>query len=210
MGDSDLDDKVGMEYIKKHVIPLFHNQTDVSYYYFSWSATTRQKEQAETWTSVWAAQSWNGFLYPENNTKAVWQDIRENLSVMFRYCSYLSPKIELWGGEIANTPVNATAFPHRQAVYNVGVQLLVPNETTNNNASQVFQQQSALVGAVWPSIAKYLRGVYVNYPMPTLSESEYPHAYWGDNLPRLVDLKQQYDPFDVLHYEQSIPKKKKT
>jgi FAD/FMN-containing dehydrogenase len=217
MGDSDPDQPIGMQYIKKNVIPLFHdddddnNKVDASYYYFSWSAISRQKVQTETWKTVWAAQSWNGFLFPENNTQEVWEDIRENLSVMFRYSTFLSPKIELWGGAISNVPGNATAFPYRQAVYNVGVQLLVPNGTDDDDHAQeqhqqVFEQQSALVGAIWPSIAKYLTGVYVNYPMPSLSRTEYPNAYWGDNLDRLVDLSQQHDPFQVFHFDQSIPK----
>jgi FAD/FMN-containing dehydrogenase len=222
MGDDDDDDddndnsdhkdsdraSIGMDYLKEHVVPLLPNQSrlDVSYYYFSWYGMSRQKEQPETWTTVFAAQSWNGFLFAENNTLDVWQDIRDDLSVLFRYCTpYLSPKINLWGGAIATnrSSQDDTAFPYRQALYHVGVELLIPN--TTENAQQVFQQQSALVGAVWPSIAQYLTGVYINYPMPSLSQRDYPRAYWGENLERLMQLKQQYDPFHLLHFEQSIP-----
>ena len=213
MGDSSPDKPVGMDYIKKNVIPLFSNNSqslmdfEESFYYFSWSAMSREREQPQEWSTIFAAQSWNGFLLPQNNTKEIWQDIRATLSVMFRYSMpFLQPQIQLWGGAIAKPSYNDTAFPHRKAVYNVGVQLLVPN-CTDLDANQVFQQQSALVEAIWPSIAKYLTGVYVNYPMSSLTDKIYPHAYWGKNLDRLQTLKQQYDPFHVLTYDQSIPTK---
>jgi FAD/FMN-containing dehydrogenase len=212
MGDSDddtSDQQIGMDYIKHHILPLIpraqRRNVLVTFYYFSWSGVTRQKEQSETWTTVWAAQTWNGFLLPQNNTRQVWESIYKDMTTMFRYCTFLSPNIELWGGAISKVAPNDTAFSHRQAVYNVGVQLLVPNGTAN--AEHIFQDQAALVSAVWPSIARHLKGVYVNYPMPSLSKEEYPRAYWGDNLERLIELKEQYDPDHVMRYEQSIPGK---
>ena len=51
----------------------------------------------------------------------------------------------------------------------------------------------------------HLRGVFVNYPMPSLSTNEYPGEYWGENVARLVELKQRFDPFHVLRYNQNVP-----
>jgi FAD/FMN-containing dehydrogenase len=68
-----------------------------------------------------------------------------------------------------------------------------------------FQEQVASVNAWWPSMAKYLTGAYLNYPMNSLSRTEYPRVYWGEHLERLVEIKQRYDPGDVFSYEQSIP-----
>eukprot|EP00980_Cylindrotheca_fusiformis_P024097 scaffold11528_cov139-Cylindrotheca_fusiformis.AAC.2 len=210
MGDSNGDTSdQGMDYIQRNVLSLIPEAERanvlVTFYYFSWSGVTRQREQPETWNKVWGAQIWNGFLLSQNNTNKVWASIYRDMNVMFRYCTFLSPNIELWGGAISKRSSNDTAFPHRQAVYNVGVQLLVPNAT--ENAEQVFQNQKALVNAVWPSIAKHLKGVYANYPMPSLSKEEYPREYWGDNLARLVELQEKYDPGHSLRYEQSIPAK---
>mmetsp|Transcript_17913 Transcript_17913/g.44283 ORF Transcript_17913/g.44283 Transcript_17913/m.44283 type:complete len:728 (+) Transcript_17913:85-2268(+) len=211
MGDSNSgssDGEVGMDYINQNVLSLIPNKlrkdVTVSYYYFSWSGITRQKEQSETWRTVWAAQAWNGFLMPKNNTAAVWQSIYKDMMTIFQYCTFVVPNIELWGGAISQRANNTeTAFAYRQAVYNVGVRLMVPNGTSEED--HVFQDQAALVSAVWPSIAKHLQGVYVNYPMSSLSKEDYPNAYWGDNLDRLVRLKEQFDPDDYLHHPHSVP-----
>ena len=57
----------------------------------------------------------------------------------------------------------------------------------------------------WPSVAKYLNGAYVNYPMNSLRDDEYPRLYWGIHLERLVSVKKEYDPLNIFQYEQSIP-----
>jgi FAD/FMN-containing dehydrogenase len=36
-------------------------------------------------------------------------------------------------------------------------------------------------------------------------QQDYLHAYYGENLQRLVMIKQKYDPDNAFHYPQSIP-----
>ena len=44
---------------------------------------------------------------------------------------------------------------------------------------------------------------YVNYC--DLDLPDYPDAYWGDNLARLMAIKQQYDPQNLFRHAQSVP-----
>jgi len=204
MGDSSPDNPVGMEFIKNEIVPFFPSNLTadkISYYYFSWTGLSREREQNPMLKSVWSAHSWNGFLLPSNNTQEVWTDIQSSLSAMFKYCNFVSPKIELWGGAISKIPPNATAFPYRNAVYNIGIDLVVLKE---HDADAALDEMH-LVNAIWPSIARHLDGVYVNYPMSSLSNASYPIAYWGENLDRLIKLTQQYDPSHVLNIAQNIP-----
>jgi len=204
MGDANPEIQEGMKYLKDSIVPLFASNATmdkVIYYYFSWSGMSRQREQDDTWKSVYSAQSWNGFLLDNNNTEEVWKDIESSLTAMFYYCKFVSPRVELWGGAISKVAPNATAFPYRNALYRVGVELLVPKESDADAANDEIH----LVNAIWPSIARHLDGVYINNPMPSLSREEYAAAYWGSNLERLKQLKQKYDPIHALTYSQSIP-----
>jgi FAD/FMN-containing dehydrogenase len=45
--------------------------------------------------------------------------------------------------------------------------------------------------------------VYQN--TPDLNITNYLQRYYGENLPRLVEIKKKYDPENVFHYPQSIP-----
>jgi FAD/FMN-containing dehydrogenase len=174
------------------------------------SNSTNSMTTGAAWGNhVWAAQTWTGFLYPENNTADNWQEIMQQIAAGVDDCdfdcdgSYLWPDIELWGGAIHDKKWHETAFPHREAVWNVGVLLMIPDDLPH--AEEVYREQAAKVNAWWPKVSKYLTGSYVNYPMITLGEDEYPRVFWGDNLPRLVKIKQRYDPNNVFDFPMSVP-----
>jgi FAD/FMN-containing dehydrogenase len=44
--------------------------------------------------------------------------------------------------------------------------------------------------------------------MSSLAEEDYPNAYWGENLDRLVKMKEQFDPDNYLHQPHSVPSAK--
>ena len=50
----------------------------------------------------------------------------------------------------------------------------------------------------------YTVGAYVNYADDHLKDPL--HQYYGDNLARLVEIKRRWDPDNVFHFPQSVPR----
>jgi len=155
---------------------------------------------------TWGASCWYGFMMPENNTEAIWREIIHLIKEGTKSSApYLLPDIELWGGAIHDKLWNETSFPYRDAVFNVGVLLTVPSTLTD--AETLFQQEVQKVNAWWPRISQYLTGSYVNYPMNSIQHKHVDHAriYWGENLERLVQIKNQVDPLGAFNFPLEVP-----
>lgn len=173
--------------------------TNVTYefYNMTWDdmyGVSTASEVPDWGSSVYAASCWCGFLMPQNNTKTVWREI---LRLFDEHVDqHLVPDIELWGGAISHRNRNATAFPYREAVYNVGVLLLIQEEDDD-----LYESKVESVNRWWPKVAKYLQGTYVNYPMKNAS----PSLMWGEHLPRLMDTKRHYDPDNFFHHPLGVP-----
>eukprot|EP00977_Amphora_coffeiformis_P024894 scaffold17456_cov191-Amphora_coffeaeformis.AAC.2 len=162
-----------------------------------------QGAKSSPWSqSVYKAACWYGFLHPENNTAVIWNKIMETFAQGFEDCPHLMIDVELWGGAIHDALPNETAFPYRSAVYNVGVLLVVPMAEPNHKDS--FERESASVNRWWPEVQQYLTGSYLNYPTLSLGK-DYPKAFWGENLPRLMALKRKFDPDDIFKNPLGVP-----
>jgi FAD/FMN-containing dehydrogenase len=147
-------------------------------------------------------QSYTGFLKPINATVDI---IRTIIDTLYEWTvnlgsTYVMPDMELWGGRISDISPDATAFPHRDAVYNVGVVVEVPQDQPT-----LFNDIVGRLNKEWHRVGKYLDGAYVNYQMPSLRQEEYAQAYWGHNVRRLQQIKQKYDPDNMFTYPQGIP-----
>ena len=46
-------------------------------------------------------------------------------------------------------------------------------------------------------------GAYQNFPDRT--QADWPRAYYGENFPRLVEVKRTWDPDNLFRFPQSIP-----
>ena len=190
---------------QKEIAPLLRpasNYEEVPYRFFDWTDGTHDMISTSAYSvHLYAEEVWQGFLMPENNTQAVWDNIVSSIQQIVQECPDVHPDIELWGGAISDTPHSETAFAYRDALFNVGVQLYVLDEADK----EAFREQVTKVNQWWPSVAQYLDGAYVNYPMNSLGEDEYPRLYWGSHLERLVNVKRAYDPQNIFRYEQSMP-----
>jgi FAD/FMN-containing dehydrogenase len=103
-----------------------------------------------------------------------------------------------YGGKIADVAAADTAFPRRK-----GTQYCIQYYASWTRASDT-PSCVANVAKVYAAMRPFMPGAsYVNYC--DLDLKDYPTAYWGDNLPRLMAIKQQYDPQNLFRHAQSVP-----
>jgi FAD/FMN-containing dehydrogenase len=103
-----------------------------------------------------------------------------------------------YGGKIADVAADATAFPRRK-----GTQYCIQYYSSWTRAADT-PTHVAQVAKVYEAMRPFMPGAsYVNYC--DLDLRDYPDAYWGDNLARLMAVKLQYDPQNLFHHAQSVP-----
>jgi FAD/FMN-containing dehydrogenase len=105
---------------------------------------------------------------------------------------------DAYGGKIADVATDATAFPRR-----AGTQFCIQYYSSWTRAADT-PTHVAQVTKVYAAMRDFMPGAsYVNYC--DLDLPNYATAYWGNNLPRLMRVKQQYDPDNLFHHAQSVP-----
>jgi FAD/FMN-containing dehydrogenase len=103
-----------------------------------------------------------------------------------------------YGGKIADVAAADTAFPRR-----AGTQYCIQYYSSWTSASATASHV-ANVAKIYAAMRPFMPGAsYVNYC--DLDLQIYPTAYWGDNLPRLMAVKAQYDPGNLFRHAQSVP-----
>jgi len=103
-----------------------------------------------------------------------------------------------YGGKIADVAADATAFPRR-----AGTQYCIQYYSSWTQAADTPSHLST-VARVYAAMRPYMPGAsYVNYC--DLDLPNYATAYWGDNLTRLVAVKQHYDPDNLFRHAQGVP-----
>ena len=105
-----------------------------------------------------------------------------------------------WGGAIARVPSSATAFVHRDARF---FAIFGTAWSQHDSAAKVAANR-AWLEHTYALMGPYASGyAYQNLMDPQLAD--WPHAYYGSNLPRLEAVKRRYDPEDVFRFAQGIP-----
>ncbi|HLN16579.1 MAG TPA: FAD-binding oxidoreductase [Acidimicrobiales bacterium] len=106
---------------------------------------------------------------------------------------------DAYGGAIGAVAPDATAFAHRDALtgieYSYSWSPGAPDQLVAGGRQWLDEAQQDLA----PSSV----GAYVNYMDPT--QPDWPQAYYGTNLPRLVQVKRAVDPDDLFSFAQSVP-----
>jgi len=101
------------------------------------------------------------------------------------------------GGAVNRRAPGDTAFPHRSAHSNMMVWYQWAGmETDDERAARI-----ASVRSDWDRLKKYTHGYYVNLNDEDAAGT---HANYGKNYPRLVRVKNQYDPGNLMHLNANI------
>lgn len=105
---------------------------------------------------------------------------------------------DAYGGAIANTASDATAFAHRRdAVFCIQYGSSWDDPSATERCLDDMRQ-------CYAAMRPYVSGAaYVNYC--DLDLTDYPNAYWGQNLPRLKQIKSAFDPDNIFKHAQSVP-----
>ena len=102
------------------------------------------------------------------------------------------------GGAIARVKQDATAFWNRRAKYDFIADVSWTDYSQDAEAAKAAR-------AMWAGIEPFTRGHYVN-TVPGASQTRV-RATYGDNYPRLVQLKDKYDPANLFRVNQNIAAK---
>jgi FAD/FMN-containing dehydrogenase len=104
--------------------------------------------------------------------------------------------LEQFGGAVSRVARDATAFPHRQADFNLAI---ISRWTDPAEADRHI----AWARGVHQAITPYTSGTYVNY-LGNEGEDRVRAAYGPDIYDRLVAVKNEYDPTNLFRLNQNI------
>jgi len=132
-----------------------------------------------------------------------WLERRQHDSVMTRNPARANLG-KIWfdalGGAVASVPSDATAYVHRQATFCVQYQ----SRWSVGAPEPVQAANLEWLRGFHAAMTPWNRGAYVNYTDPDLPD--YLEQYYGANLGRLRAVKRAYDPHNLFHFPQSIPR----
>ncbi|NJB85352.1 FAD/FMN-containing dehydrogenase [Lewinella marina] len=106
--------------------------------------------------------------------------------------------MECYGGKINTVPSDATAFYHREALFDIFAFGFFTDEP---------EEQQSLAHNWIAQLNDFLQPIgnghaYQNYPSRELPNHAW--AYWGPNYPQLQRIKRKYDPDQFFRYGQAI------
>jgi FAD/FMN-containing dehydrogenase len=123
-------------------------------------------------------------------------------TLVARYAATSSPlnimMLEQMGGAVGRVPRDATAFPHREAPYNLA---MISRWTDPAERDTHTQWARDTHDAVRP----WANGTYVNYLGVGEGANRIHEAYGDAHYRRLVAVKDTYDPDNVFRLNQNVP-----
>ncbi|MGW5049554.1 FAD-binding oxidoreductase [Actinokineospora sp. NPDC004072] len=104
-----------------------------------------------------------------------------------------------WGGAVGDVAPDATAFPHRDALF----MLNIDTSWADGDEPAVVEANLRWLAETHQALAPHVGdGAYVNFIDPDLTD--WRTAYYGANYPRLLDIKRKRDPDGVFTFDQGV------
>jgi hypothetical protein len=105
-----------------------------------------------------------------------------------------------WGGAMNKPAATDTAFVHRDASWLA----VIGTSWSNADPQELIDTNLSYVGDFRQALAPFVTDeAYQNFIDPALPNWQ--TAYYGQNLPRLIQAKQDWDPQNAFTFAQSIP-----
>jgi FAD/FMN-containing dehydrogenase len=105
-----------------------------------------------------------------------------------------------WGGGYNRVAADATAFVHRHDRFWLKHAAEVHTEASSGARRRAHEWAQSS----WGAVHRWGTGrVFPNFPDPDLED--WPRAYYGDNLARLMTVKARYDPGNRFRFAHSMP-----
>jgi hypothetical protein len=105
-----------------------------------------------------------------------------------------------WGGAVNDLAPDADAFVHRHADFLFKCEVLWEPEDDPDLIVANLDWVEGYHAAMQPYLSG---GAYQNFT--DRGQDDWPRAYYGQNLERLVEAKRTWDPDNPLRFPQSIP-----
>lgn len=105
-----------------------------------------------------------------------------------------------WGGKVNDLAPDANAFVHRQADLLFKCEALWEPQDDPDLIVANLDWLEGYQAAMQPYLSG---GTYQNFT--DRGQDDWQHAYYGENFPRLVEVKRVWDPDNLFRFGQSIP-----
>ena len=93
-----------------------------------------------------------------------------------------------------------TAYVHRDALTLLRPTTVWPNDTEKAVEDEINAWTAQVVSVIEPHTPNES---YQNFPNRAIED--YAEQYYAENLPRLVEIKQRWDPDNLFQNPQSVP-----
>jgi hypothetical protein len=109
-------------------------------------------------------------------------------------------KIFLTGDAVSSVAPDATAFIHREAIMISSIEL----DWNAADTVKTVERNEAWLAEFHEAMRPFTSDeCYQNFIDE--AQNDYLQAYYGLNLDRLIRVKRQYDPTNILNYQEGIP-----